>query len=64
MKFFYVLSLLALIMAVSVEPDVDQKAQDQIEHSEVMCDSVAIALEEMRHYNDSLMIQKYFYEAK
>jgi hypothetical protein len=64
MKFLYALSLIALIMAVAVEPDVEQKAEEQIHHSEMMCDSAAVALEEMHKINDSLMIQKYFYEAK
>ena len=64
MKFLFTISLIALIMAVAIEPDVQEKADEQLEHSEMMCDSAAIVLEEMIHYNDSLMIQKYFYEAK
>jgi len=64
MKFLFAISLIALIMAVSIEPNIQEKAEEQIEHSEMMCDSAAIALEEMTHYNDSLMIQKYFYEVK
>jgi hypothetical protein len=62
MKFLYALSLIALIMAVAVEPDVEQKVDEQIHHSEMMCDSAAIVLKEIRAVNDSLMIQKYFYE--
>jgi hypothetical protein len=64
MKFLYALSLIALIMAVAVEPDIEQKAEEQIHHSEMMCDSAAMVLDEMHKINDSLMIQKYFYEAK
>lgn len=64
MKFLFAISLIALIMAVSIEPNIQEKAEEQIEHSEMMCDSAAIVLEEMTHYNDSLMIQKYFYEVK
>jgi hypothetical protein len=64
MKFLYAISLIALIMAVAVEPDVEQKAEEQIHHSEMMCDSAAMVLDEIHNLNDSLMIQKYFYEDK
>ena len=64
MKFLFAISFIALIMAVSIEPNIQEKAEEQIEHSEMMCDSAAIVLEEMTHYNDSLMIQKYFYEVE
>jgi hypothetical protein len=62
MKFLYALSLIALIMAVAVEPDVEERVDEQIQHSEIMCDSAAMVLEEIRAVNDSLLIQKYFYE--
>jgi hypothetical protein len=64
MKFLYALSLIALIMSVAVEPDVEQKAEEQIHHSEMMCDSAAMVLQEIHNLNDSLLIQKYFYENK
>ena len=64
MKFLYALSLIALIMAVAIEPDIQEKAEEQIHHSEMMCDSAAVVLGEIRHFNDSLMVQKYFYENK
>jgi hypothetical protein len=64
MKFLYALSLIALIMAVAVEPDIEQKAEEQIHHSEMMCDSAAMVLDEIHNLNDSLLIQKYFYENK
>jgi hypothetical protein len=64
MKFLYALSLIALIMAVAIEPDVEQKAEEQIHHSEMMCDSAAMVLDEIQNLNDSLMIQKYFYADK
>jgi hypothetical protein len=64
MKFLFALSLIALIMAVAVEPDVEQKAEEQIHHSEMMCDSAAMVLDEIQNLNDSLMIQKYFYADK
>jgi hypothetical protein len=64
MKFLYALFIVALIMAVAIEPDVEQKAEEQIHHSEMMCDSAAMVLDEIHNLNDSLMIQKYFYEVK
>jgi hypothetical protein len=64
MKFLYALFIVALIMAVAIEPDVEQKAEEQIHHSEMMCDSAAMVLDEIHNLNDSLMIQKYFYEDK
>jgi len=64
MKFLYALFIVALIMAVAIEPDVEQKAEEQIHHSEMMCDSAAMVLDEIHQLNDSLLIQKYFYENK
>jgi hypothetical protein len=64
MKFLYALSLIAIIMAVAIEPDVEEKAEEQIHHSEMMCDSAAMVLDEIQNLNDSLMIQKYFYADK
>jgi hypothetical protein len=64
MKFLYAISLIALIMAVAVEPDVEQKAEEQIHHSEMMCDSAEMVLDEIQNLNDSLLIQKYFYADK
>ena len=64
MKFLFALSFVAIIMAVAVEPDVEKKAEEQIHHSEMMCDSAAMVLDEIQNLNDSLMIQKYFYADK
>jgi hypothetical protein len=64
MKLLYGIAIIALIMAVAIEPDVEKKAEEQIHHSEMMCDSAAMVLDEMRHYNDSLLIERYFYESK
>jgi hypothetical protein len=64
MKFLFALSLVAIIMAVAIEPDVEKKAEEQIHHSEMMCDSAAMVLQEIRSVNDSLLIEKYFYENK
>jgi hypothetical protein len=64
MKLLYAIAIIALIMAVAIEPDVEQKAEEQIHHSEMMCDSAAMVLDEIHKLNDSLLIQKYFYENK
>jgi hypothetical protein len=64
MKLLYTLVAIALIMAVTIEPSIEEKAEEQIHHSEIMCDSAAMILDEMRHYNDSLLIERYFYESK
>jgi hypothetical protein len=64
MKLLYAIAIIALIMAVAVEPDIEKKAEEQIEHSKMMCDSAAMVLDEIHQLNDSLLIQKYFYENK
>jgi hypothetical protein len=64
MKFLFALSFVAIIMAVAIEPDIEQKAEEQIEHSKMMCDSAAMVLHEIHNLNDSLLIEKYFYENK
>jgi hypothetical protein len=64
MKFLFALSFVAIIMAVAVEPDVEERVDEQIQHSEMMCDSAAMVLEEIHNLNDSLLIEKYFYENK
>jgi hypothetical protein len=62
MKLLYAIAIIAIIMAVAVEPDVEQKVEEQIHHSEMMCDSAAMVLDEIHNLNDSLLIEKYFYE--
>jgi hypothetical protein len=64
MKLLYGIAIIAIIMAVAIEPDVEKKAEEQIHHSEMMCDSAAMVLDEIQNLNDSLMIQKYFYADK
>ena len=64
MKLLYGIAIIALIMAVAIEPDIEKKAEEQIHHSEMMCDSAAMVLDEIQNLNDSLMIQKYFYADK
>jgi hypothetical protein len=64
MKLLYAIAIIAIIMAVTIEPDVEKKVEEQIHHSEMMCDSAAMVLQEIRSVNDSLLIEKYFYENK
>lgn len=61
MKLLYALAIVALVMAVAVRPNVEEQAEEQLHHSEIMCDSAAMVLESMRKVNDSLLIDKYFY---
>jgi hypothetical protein len=62
MKLLYGIAIIAIIMAVAIEPDVEKKVEEQIHHSEMMCDSAAMVLDEIHNINDSLLIEKYFYE--
>jgi hypothetical protein len=62
MKLLYALAIVALIMAVAVRPNVEEQAEEQIHHSEMMCDSAAMVLEDIRKVNDSLLVNKYFYK--
>jgi hypothetical protein len=62
MKLLYALAIVALIMAVAVRPDIEEQAEEQIHHSEMMCDSAAMVLEDIRKVNDSLLVNKYFYK--
>jgi hypothetical protein len=64
MKLLYGIAIIALIMAVAIEPSIEEKAEEQIHHSEMMCDSAAMVLDEIQNLNDSLLIQKYFYADK
>jgi hypothetical protein len=61
MKLLYALAIVALIMAVAVRPNLEEQAEEQIHHSEMMCDSAAMVLEDIRKVNDSLLVNKYFY---
>jgi hypothetical protein len=61
MKLLYALAIVALIMAVAVRPDIEEQVEEQLHHSEMMCDSAAMVLEDIRKVNDSLLVNKYFY---
>lgn len=63
MKFLAALGLVVLITALSVKPKpIEEKVEVQIEESQLMHDSAMKVLVELHEANDSLLIQKYFYE--
>jgi hypothetical protein len=64
MKLLYIIFVVAVIMALTTQPKKESEADKEIKHSEELADSASIVLDEMHKINDSLMIQKYFYEAK
>ena len=62
MKFLAALGLVVLITALSVKPQsIEEKVEVQIEESQDMHDSAMKVLVELHEANDSLLIQKYFY---
>jgi hypothetical protein len=62
MKFLAALGLVVLITALSVKPKaIEEKVEVQIEESQSMHDSAMQMLIELHNHNDSLLIQKYFY---
>ena len=63
MKFLAALGLVVLITALSVKPKpIEEKVDVQIEESKSIQDSAMQMLIELHNHNDSLLIQKYFYE--
>lgn len=63
MKFLAALGLVVLITALSVKPQaIEEKVDVQIEESQLIQDSAMKVLVELHEANDSLLIQKYFYE--
>jgi hypothetical protein len=64
MKLLYIIFVVAIIMALTTQPEKESEADKEIRRSEELADSASIVLDEMHKINDSLMIQKYFYEAK
>jgi hypothetical protein len=64
MKLLYIIFVVAVIMALTTQTKKESEADKEIKHSEELADSASIVLDEMHKINDSLMIQKYFYEAK
>ena len=63
MKFLAALGLVVLITALSVKPKaIEEKVEEQIEESQEVQDSAMKMLVELHQKNDSLLIEKYFYE--
>jgi hypothetical protein len=62
MKFLTALGIVVLITALSVKPQaIEEKVDVQIEESQEIQDSAMQMLIELHNHNDSLLIQKYFY---
>ena len=55
MKFLLTLSLVALVMAASLRPTIEEKVEEQLHESEALCDSAAYYLHELQVVNDSLI---------
>jgi hypothetical protein len=64
MKLLYIVFVVAIIMALTTQPEKESEVDKEIKHSQELVDSASIVLDEIHKINDSLMIQKYFYEAK
>ena len=63
MKFLMALGFVVLITALSVKPKaIEEKVEEQIQESQEVQDSAMQMLIELHNHNDSLLIQKYFYE--
>ena len=61
MKFLLALGTIALILALTSEPAIEEKVEIQINESQDMHDSAMKMLVELHEINDSLLIDKYFY---
>jgi len=56
MKYLLALSIVALIMALTSQPDsIQERVEEQIEHSEALHDSAMIILHKIHIKNDSLL---------
>jgi hypothetical protein len=64
MKYLLTLGVLILIMALTIQPTIEETAEKEIQHSQELADSASVVLQEMHKLNDSLLIQKYFYGVK
>lgn len=61
MKFLAALGILVLILALTTRPTIEEKVEVQIEESKEMHDSAMQMLIDLHNHNDSVLIQKYFY---
>lgn len=63
MKFLAALGLVVLITALSIKPKtIEEQVDVQLAESEALHDSAMKMLDEIHKANDSLLIEKYFYE--
>lgn len=61
MKFLLALGAIALILALTSEPAIEEKVEIQMNESQETHDSAMKMLVELHEINDSLLIDKYFY---
>lgn len=64
MKLLAAALLLAIILALTTQEPIEEKVDAQIEESKQMHDSAMQMLIELHEANDSLLIQKYFYNGE
>ncbi len=64
MKLLAAIVLLAIVLALTTRPTIEEKVDVQIEESKSMHDSAMQMLIELHEANDSLLVQKYFYNGE
>lgn len=64
MKLLAAAVLVAIILALTTQQPIEEKVEVQIEESKQMHDSAMKMLIELHEANDSLLIQKYFYDGE
>ena len=64
MKLLAAIVLLAIVLALTTRPTIEEKVDVQIEESKSMHDSAMKMLIELHQKNDSLLIQQYFYNGE
>lgn len=64
MKLLAAAVLVAIILALTTQEPIEEKVEVQIEESKQMHDSAMKMLIELHEANDSLLIQKYFYDGE
>ena len=62
MRFILALIILAIFLALTTRPTIEEKAEEQLHKSESIHDSAMKMLVEIHEANDSLLIEKYFYK--
>ena len=64
MKLLAAIVLLAIVLALTTRPTIEEKVDVQIEESKSMHYSAMNMLIELHQKNDSLLIQQYFYNGE